>query len=57
MSVLQTVKLPYYPTNIFVLKISSAFIFSAYIQVHLRLDFIMEGNIMNPYQNDPMGAV
>ena len=35
-----------YPTNIFVLKMSSA----AYIQVYFRLDFIMEANTMTPDQ-------
>ena len=31
----------------FVLKILSAFVSAAYIQVHFRLDLIMEANTMN----------
>ena len=29
----------------------------AYMQVHFRLDFIMEENTMNPYQTTSKGAV
>ena len=28
---------------------------AAYIQVHFRLDFIMEGNTMNPVQTADLG--
>ena len=42
----------------FVLKMLSTFFSSAaYIQVHLRLGFIMEANNMNPDQTAPLGAV
>ena len=41
----------------FVLKLSSAFYIAAYIQVHVRLDFIMEANTMYPDQTAPLGAV
>ena len=45
-----------YPTIFFVMKMSSAFYLCciSYIQVHFRLDFIMETNIMNPDQTAPM---
>ena len=35
---------------------SSAFTSAAYIQVHFRLDFIMEANTMDPDQTAPLGA-
>ena len=35
---------------IIVLKMLSAFMSAAYIQVHFRLDFFMEANNMNPDQ-------
>ena len=35
----------------------SAFSSAAYIQVHFRLNFIMEANTMNPDQTAPSGAV
>ena len=46
-----------YPANVFVLKMSSVVMSAAYIQVHFRLDSIMESNIMNPDQTAPLGAV
>ena len=41
----------------FVTKMLSAFLSAAYIQVHLRLGFILEANNMNPDQTAPLGAV
>ena len=41
----------------FVLKLSSAFTSAVYIQVHLKLDFIMEASTMNPDQTALKGAV
>ena len=38
-----------YHTNCLILKMSSA----AYIQVHFRLDFIMDPNAMHPDQTAP----
>ena len=35
------------------MKLLSAFMFAAYIQVHVRLDVIMEANTMNPDQTAP----
>ena len=40
-------------TLVFVLKVSSAFLSAAYIQVHFRLSFIMEANTMAPDQTAP----
>ena len=45
-----------YPAHIFVLK-CLLFTSAAYIQVHFRLNFIMEANTMNPDQTAPSGAV
>ena len=39
-----------YLTNIFISKMSSAFTSATCIQVHFRLDFIMQANTMNPDQ-------
>ena len=36
-----------YPTTIFVLKILSAFYICCIIQMHFRLDFVMEANNMS----------
>ena len=36
------------PPLFFVLKMLSAFMSAAYIQVHFRLDFFMKANNMNP---------
>ena len=35
------------------LKVLSTFTSAVYIQVHLRLDFFMEANSMNPDQTGP----
>ena len=43
--------------HLFVLKMLSAFHLAAYIQVHFRLDFIMETFTMNPDQTAPLAAV
>ena len=34
----------------------SAFTSAVYIQVHFRLDFIIEANTMNPDQTAPLGS-
>ena len=47
-----------YPTTIFLSwKCCLLFMPAAYIQVHFRLDFIIEANTMNPDQTAPKGAV
>ena len=47
------IAISHYPATIFVaLKMSAS-----YIQVHFRLDFIIEANIMNPDKTAPCAAV
>ena len=50
-------KLTLIPSLFFVLKMLSAFMSAAYIQVHFRLDSFIEANNMNPDQTAPLGAV
>ena len=47
-----------YPTNIFLSwKLCLLFMPAAFFQVHIKLDFFMDANTMNPDQTAPFGAV